>query len=147
MIEINTIWFTNLCIGTYIPVDGTVYRSSKKISCDCCLTQTHSNDTVTYKHTALQGAVVHPEIAQVIPLMPEAIKNTDGQEKQDCEQSAAKRFLEQLKKDHPRLPILIGDDLFSRVPIFDILKQHGMHGIFTVKKVAIIICLNSLMRF
>ncbi len=119
----------------YVPIDGTTYHSSKKISCDCCLTQTHKNGTVTYKHAVLQGAIVHPGIAQVIPLMPEAIKNTDGQEKQDCEQNAAKRFLEQLKKDHPRLPILIGgDDLFSRVPIFDMLKQHGMHGIFTCKE-------------
>jgi hypothetical protein len=26
-----------------------------------------------------------------------------------------------------------GDDLFSRIPIFDMLKEHDMHGIFTCK--------------
>ena len=119
----------------YVPIDGTTYHSSKKISCDCCLTQTHKNGSTTYKHSVLQGAIIRPGIAQVIPLMPEAIKNTDGQEKQDCEQNAAKRFLQQLKKDHPRLPLLIGgDDLFSRTPIFNMLKEHNMHGIFTCKE-------------
>ena len=118
----------------YVPIDGTTYHSSKNISCDCYLTQEHQNGSVTYKHAVLQGAIVRPGIAQVIPLMPVAIKNTDGQQKQDCEQNAAKRFLEQLKNDHPRLPLLIGgDDLFSRTPIFDMLRQHGMHGIFTCK--------------
>jgi hypothetical protein len=119
----------------YLPIDGTTYHSSQSVNCDCCLTQTHKNATVTYKHAVLQGAIVRPGMAQVIPLMPEAVRNSDGQIKQDCEQNAAKRFLERLKKDHPRLPLLIGgDDLFSRAPIFEILKRHEMHGIFTCKE-------------
>jgi hypothetical protein len=118
----------------YVPIDGSTYHSSSTISCDCCLTQKHTNGTTTYKHSVLQGAIVRPGIAQIIPLFPEAIKNTDGHEKQDCEQKAAKRFLEKLRQDHPRLPLLIGgDDLFSRTPIFDMLKAHDMHGIFTCK--------------
>jgi hypothetical protein len=81
----------------YVPIDGSTYHSSSAISCDCCLTQKHSNGTITYKHSVLQGAIVRPGIAQIIPLIPEAIKNTDGNEKQDCEQKAAKRFIEKLK--------------------------------------------------
>lgn len=120
----------------YVPIDGSTYHSSSSVSCDCCLTQKHANGKITYKHSVLQGAIVRPGLSQVIPLMPEAIKNSaEGYIKQDCEQKATKRFLEKLKQDHPRLPLLIGgDDLFSRTPIFDMLKQHDMHGIFTCKE-------------
>jgi hypothetical protein len=36
-------------------------------------------------------ALVKPGSTVVLPLMPEYVRNEDGQEKQDCEQNAAKR--------------------------------------------------------
>ena len=60
---------------------------------------------------------MHPDKRQVIPLMPEEIRNTDGNIKQDCEINAAKRLIPEIKKDHPQLGlIIVGDDLFSRQP-------------------------------
>ncbi|MDQ7051113.1 MAG: hypothetical protein Q9M92_16945 [Enterobacterales bacterium] len=38
--------------------------------------------------------------------MPEAIQNTDGSKKQDCETNAAKRFIDRLKATHPRQKVL-----------------------------------------
>jgi hypothetical protein len=76
---------------------------------------------------------MHPDGRQVIPLMPEPILNTDGNKKQDCEHSATKRFLTQLKKDHPHLPLLIsGDGLFSDGTITRHVISLGMHDLFTV---------------
>lgn len=40
---------------------------------------------------------VKPGTAQVLPLPPEFIVSQDGQEKQDCERNAAKRWLEQFQ--------------------------------------------------
>ena len=90
-------------------IDGTQYHSSTSIHCDCCLSKTHRNGEITYSHTVLQGAIMHPDKKQVIPLMPEAIKNGDGSKKQDCEINAAKRFVQKLKSTHPRQGYLVSD--------------------------------------
>jgi hypothetical protein len=77
---------------------------------------------------------MHPGCRQVIPLMPEPILNSDGNKKQDCEHQATKRFLTQLRKDHPRLPLLVGGDgLFSDGTITKHAESLGMHYIFTCK--------------
>ncbi len=117
----------------YLPMDGTQYHSSKSVSCKCCLTKKHGK-SVTYQHQVLQGAIMHPECKQVIPLMPEPILNSDGSKKQDCEHNAAKRFLSKLKKDHPRLPLLIGGDgLFADGPMIKHALELKMHYLFTCK--------------
>ena len=60
--------------------------------------------------------------------MPEPIANSDGQQKQDCEINAAKRFIEKLKKEHPRLGIIIvGDGLFSKGPMIEQVLAEKMH--------------------
>ncbi|MDQ6962520.1 MAG: hypothetical protein Q9M28_08345 [Mariprofundaceae bacterium] len=118
----------------YVPMDGTQYHSSKKVSCPSCLTKKHGKGDVTYQHQVLQGAIMHPDCRQVIPLMPEPILNSDGEKKQDCEHNAAKRFLTQLRQDHPRLPLLIGGDgLFSDGPIIQHARALNMHYLFTCK--------------
>lgn len=87
-----------------------------------------------YSHKVLQAALMHPDLRQVIPLMPEEIYNTDGQDKQDCEMNGAKRLIPQIRKDHPQLGLIItGDDLFSKQPIIEDLKADRMHYIFVAK--------------
>ncbi len=115
-------------------IDGTQYHSSKSISCPCCLHKTHRNGETTYYHCALQGAIMHPDKRQVLPVMPEAIKNGDGKKKQDCEINAAKRFVKQLSLTHPRQKFILGgDSLMSRQPLIeDVLKQN-MHFLFVAK--------------
>jgi hypothetical protein len=52
-------------------------------------------------HQMLGAAIIHPDVREVIPLMPEPIVNRDGTSKNDCERNAAKRFVAKLRQDHP----------------------------------------------
>jgi hypothetical protein len=114
----------------YAAMDATEYFSSKKISCPKCLTCEHKNGEVTCSHKVLQAAIMHPKMSQVIPLMPEAIHNTDGELKQDCEMNAAKRLIPKLRQAHPKLGFIIGGDaLFSKQPIIEDVLNNGMHSI------------------
>lgn len=121
--------------GLYIcSIDGTQYFYSENVNCPNCLTTRHRDGRITYSHKVLQAAIMHPDMRQVIPLMPEEIRNTDGNIKQDCETNAAKRLIPKIRKDHPQLGlIIVGDDLFSKQPfISDVLSNH-MHYIFVAK--------------
>jgi hypothetical protein len=121
--------------GMYLmPVDGSQYFSSEKINCPSCLTTTSKKGVVRYHHSILQAVIVHPDNKQVIPLAPEAIQNTDGTEKQDCEINAGKRLIKKIRKTHPKLKIIVGgDDLFSNQPFIDELKAAGMSFILVAK--------------
>jgi hypothetical protein len=116
-------------------IDGVYHHSSEQVHCEQCLTKKHKNGSVTYSHGVLQGAFMHPDQRQVIPVMPEPIANSEtGYLKQDCEINAAKRFIEHLKKDHPRLGVLItGDGLFSKAPMVNLVLEHKMHFVFVAK--------------
>jgi hypothetical protein len=121
--------------GQYLcAIDGVYHHTSDHVRCEKCLTKTHKKGSVSYQHAVLQGAFVHPDKKQVIPVMPEAIANTDGTLKQDCEINAAKRFVKQLKTDHPRLGIIVvGDGLFSKGPMIDQILQEKMNFLFVAK--------------
>jgi hypothetical protein len=55
-------------------------------------------------------------------------------QKQDCEYTAAKRFIERLKHAHPRLRLLLcGDWLFSRQPMIETVLANSMHCLFVAK--------------
>ena len=118
----------------YAAMDATEYFNSKKINCSSCLTCEHANGDVTCSHKTLQVAIMHPDMRQVIPLMPEEIHNTDGQLKQDCEMNAAKRLIPKLRQEHPKLGLIIGGDaLFSKQPIIEDVLANGMHYLFVAK--------------
>jgi hypothetical protein len=114
-------------------IDGTQYHSSKHIHCQHCLQKQHKGD-VTYSHGVLQGAIMHPDKKQVLPVMPEAIANNDGAKKQDCETKAAKRFVKKLREAHPRQQFILGGDgLMSHQPMIEIALEHNMHFLFVAK--------------
>jgi len=121
--------------GSYlVAVDGSEYFSSKKLSCPACLEKEHKDGEKTYSHQILQGAIVHPNLKQVIPLKPEEIRNTDGTEKQDCEINAGKRFICQLSSDHPQMKITIGGDgITSKQPFIKCLREERMNFILVAK--------------
>lgn len=115
-------------------IDGTQYHSSDSISCNQCLKTTHKNHIITYSHKVLQAAIVKPGMSQVIPMMPEEIRNNDGIKKQDCEINAGKRLIPKIRKDHPHLPLTIaGDALYAAEPLISLLKENEMHYILGVK--------------
>lgn len=77
---------------------------------------------------------MNPDMRQVIPLVPEAVKNTDGKEKQDCETEAGKRLIKKLRKAHPKLKIiLVADSLHSKQPLIEEAKAAGMSYILVAK--------------
>jgi hypothetical protein len=125
--------------GLYIvSVDGSEYFSSTQIQCPHCLKKVHNrgkeNESVTYSHQILQAALMHPDQKQVIPLMPEEIRNEDGNEKQDCEINAGKRLIERIRKDHPHLGIILnGDGLYPKSTMVKAAKKANMHFIFVCK--------------
>src|SRR5512145_2067243 len=122
--------------GCYLlALDGTGYFSSKTIHCQSCL-ETHQRDgSITYSHQLLGAALIHPDRREVIPLMPEASLKQDGSEKNDCERNAAKRFLAQLRRDHPHLRVIVTEDgLSSNAPHIETLQAYGCHYILGVKE-------------
>jgi len=121
--------------GLYLcPIDGTQYFSSQHIHCENCLTTKHRNGETTYSHKVIQGAIMHPSMRQVIPLMPEEISNRDGGTKQDCEVNAGKRLLPKLREDYPDLGlIIVGDGLFSKQPFISELVSAQLHYILVAK--------------
>jgi hypothetical protein len=123
--------------GSYlVSLDGTGYFSSKKVHCDACLQKVNKKTgEVTYAHQLLGGVVIHPKRREVIPLMPEPIVKQDGETKNDCERNAAKRFLAQLKQDHPHVTFTITEDALSpNAPHIRELEKHGFHYILGVKQ-------------
>ena len=90
-----------------VALDGTGYFSSPTIHCASCLQKVHRNGSITYYHQMLGAALIHPDVREVIPLMPEPIIKQDGTEKNDCERNAAKRFIAKLRQDHPHLKFII----------------------------------------
>jgi hypothetical protein len=95
-------------------IDGTGYFSSKQVHCDACLQRKNKRTgEITYTHQMLGVAIVHPDQKIVIPLMPEPIIKQDGEKKNDCERTAAKRLLAKIHQDHPRLRLIIIEDALS----------------------------------
>ena len=81
------------------------------------------------------GAIVHPDLKQVISLMPEPIIKQDGESKNDCERNASKRFFDKLRIDHPHLPVIVVEDaLSSNAPHIMELQKHNLRYILGIKK-------------
>jgi hypothetical protein len=114
--------------------DGTGEFSSGKVCCQQCCKKEHKDGSVTYYHQMLGCCIVHPEKSNVIPLCPEIIQNRDGSEKNDCERNATKRFIENFKREHPHLKVIIlADGLASNAPNIQLSEENGMKYIFGAK--------------
>ena len=118
-----------------VSLDGTGYFSSQTVHCDSCLEKVNSKTgEVTYHHQMLGAVLLHPDHREVIPLAPEPIQKQDGTTKNDCERNAAKRLLRQIRKEHPRLKLIVVEDaLASNGPHIRELMDVKMHYILGVK--------------
>ena len=114
-----------------LSLDGTGYFSSSSIHCDSCLEKVHKQTgEITYHHQMLAAVLIHPEHREVIPLAPEPIQKQDGNSKNDCERNAAKRLLRRIRKEHPRLNLIVVEDgLASNAPHIRELLDLDMHFI------------------
>ena len=117
-----------------IAMDGTQYFSSKKIQCPNCSSRELSNGAINYYHNVLTPVIVQTGNERVIALEPEYITPQDGKEKQDCEIEAGKRWIEKNGDYYARQGVtILGDDLFSRQPYCQALKNKKLHFILVCK--------------
>jgi len=70
----------------------------------------------------------------VLPLEPEFIVPQDGHKKQDCENAAAKRWLEQFGARYRSLGVtILGDDLYCKQPLCEAIRRQGLNFILVCK--------------
>ncbi len=119
-------------------LDGTGLFYFKERHCENCLVKTVTGKDGTrvkaYFHKVLEAKLVLSEKI-VISIGTEFIENEkEDVAKQDCEINAAKRLLERIKKEYPRLPICLqGDALYAAEQVMAICRRYGWHYIFTQK--------------
>lgn len=131
----------NRLLGKYwrVILDGTGLFCFKEKHCENCLcTERRTDDgkkEKLYYHKVLEAKIVLGD-SIVISLGTEFIENEkEDVEKQDCETNAAKRLMERVKKDYPRLPICIqGDALYATEPMMKLCREkYHWAYIFTQK--------------
>ena len=117
-----------------IALDGTWYYQSKNIHCDQCSTKKHRDGSITYHHIAITPVIVAPGNNKVISLPPEFIVPQDGHSKQDCENAAAKRWLNESGPQYSKLgTTILGDDLYCKQSLCDLILKKGFHFILVCK--------------
>jgi len=117
-----------------IALDGTEEFSSQKIHCPNCSHRELANGKTNYFHSVLTPVIVQAGNEHVISLEPEFITLQDGHEKQDCEITAGKRWISVYGKYYARWNVtILGDDLFSRQPFCQALKENNLHFILVSK--------------
>ncbi len=115
-------------------LDGTQYFSSKTIHCVNCSTTEHKNGSITYSHSAITPVFVKPGCNKVLSLPPEFITPQDGHQKQDCENAAAKRWLNQFAPLYKKLGItILGDDLYCKQSLCELILNYELYFILVCK--------------
>jgi hypothetical protein len=122
--------------GRYlVALDGTGYFQSDDIHCENCCEKNHRDGRKSYYHQILTGALLHPDHKVVLPFAPEPIMKSDGMKKNDCERRAAERFLDDFRREHPHMKVIItGDGLFSNGPFIKRLKEDNHRFILVAKE-------------
>jgi hypothetical protein len=106
----------------FVALDASGYFSSHEIHCPSCCKKNLKDGTVTYYHQMLAAAMVHPNFKTVLPLALEPIIKQENASKNDCEHTAAKCLLVNLKKRHPHLKItVVLDGLYADITIVRLL--------------------------
>jgi hypothetical protein len=119
----------------FIALDASGYFSSQQVHCDNCCEKHHKDGTITFYHQMLAAVMINPSYRTVFPMMIEPIKKQDGNRKNDCEHSSAKRLLENLRKAHPHLKmVIVMDGLYADGVIIRLLKRLKFSFIITAKE-------------
>ena len=121
-----------------IVVDGTGIMSFKERHCKHCLKSVYNkgeeNEYSVYYHYVLEAKLVVGDM--VISIDSEFVENEDENvEKQDCEIRAFYRMTERIKKQYPKLPIIIsGDALYACEPVIKKCTEKGWQYILRLKE-------------
>jgi len=121
-----------------VSCDGTQHFSSKSRCCDKCLKKQHRDGSITYHHNMLCASLVHPDNREVFVLDGEAVLNTDGAKKNDCEINASKRLLRRFDEKHrDRIGkhrfLVVEDALFANCPHIEDLRGKRLDYLINVK--------------
>ena len=125
----------------HVIVDGTGLATSRKKYNENCLvknkTDKNGKEYQEYSTYVLEAKLVVGEM--VFSIGSEFVENVNEKEtKQDCETKAFKRLAEKIKKEYPKLKIIIsGDALYANKPVLDICKENGWKYIIRFKGGAI----------
>ena len=124
-----------------VVIDGTGLASSKKKYNKNCLVKNKidkkGKEYQEYSTYVLEAKLVVGEM--VFSIGSEFVENeTEDISKQDCEIKAFKRLAKKIKKEYPRLKIIIsGDALYANKPVMDICEEKGWKYIIRFKEGAI----------
>lgn len=118
-----------------VAVDGTGIYSFDKEPFPGCPYKTSKTGKVTYSCHVLEAKLVCGN-GFCISLSTEWMNNSENLSgKQDCELKAFQRLSEKLKKDYPRLPlILCADALYPNQTFFEICRNNQWEFIVTFKE-------------
>ena len=122
----------------HIVFDGTGLATSRKKYNKNCLvknkTDKNGNEYQEYSTYVLEAKLVVGEM--VFSIGSEFVENEDENvSKQDCEINAFKRLAKKIKKEYPRLKIIIGADaLYASKAVMDICKENGWKYIIRFKE-------------
>ena len=120
-----------------VVIDGTGLVKYNQKEDKHCLRKTYNKGTEEeysiYYRYVLEAKLVVGEI--VISIGTEFVENEyEEVEKQDCELKAFYRLAEKIKKEYPKLPIIIsGDALYACDPVIEICKGNGWEYILRKK--------------
>ena len=122
-------------------VDGSGLATSRKKYNDKCIvknkTDEKGNEYKEYGTYVLEAKLILGDM--VFSIGSEFVENeTENVTKQDCEINAFKRLAKKIKKEYPRLNIVIGADaLNAKKTIMDICQENGWKYIIRLKEGAI----------
>lgn len=117
-----------------IILDGTGYYTSRKVRCEHCSVREDDKGPL-YLHSVITPIIAKPGEARVLALPPEYIEPQDGEEKQDCERNAAKRWLSKNGSAYgQKKSVIVADDLYCNQPFCEQLEDKGLDYILVCKE-------------
>ena len=125
----------------HIIIDGTGLATSRKKYNNNCLvknkTDKNGRKYQEYSTYVLEAKLVVGDM--VFSIGSEFVENeSENVDKQDCETKAFKRLANKIKKEYPRLRVIIsGDALYASKPVMYICKQNKWKYIIRFKEGAI----------
>lgn len=107
-----------------ISIDGVEHFCSKSINCKHCMQRKHRDGSVSFYHSMLSAAIVHPDKQEVFILDNEPIIKQDGATKNDCERNAAQRLFDHLQSLYSKdFMVFVFDALYACAPVIRRLVQ------------------------
>ena len=122
----------------HIIVDGTGLATSKKKYNKNCLvknkTDKRGKEYQEYSTYVLEAKMIIGDM--VFSIGSEFVENeSESVNKQDCEAKAFKRLANKIKKEYPRLRIIISEDaLYASKPVMEICKENKWKYIIRFKE-------------